>query len=311
MQASQEPAGQQRFAQWLEYVRQTMRLLEAGASIPAGPAELAGELPAPATTRGQPATILLASPHPDDEALVGALPLRWRLETGARVVNCAITLGSRREERARRACELRRACRMLGFDLVVPEEEGFDDVTLRNRQQAPGEWAAKAAALREIIRREKPDAVFAPHAEDFHPTHIGTHYLVIDALGEYLEASGAPPLLLLETEFWHELAAPNLMVGVPPEVVALEVMAAAEHGGEVARNPYHLRLPARLIDNVRRGSEVVGGPGAPAQPFAFAELYRVCFLQGRRRIEARPGGRMLGLNQEINVPWLLAEFWPE
>jgi len=300
-----------RFEQWLDYVQQTVRLLEAGGSIPTGPSEPPCELPARSQPSGKPAKILVAAPHPDDEALIGALPLRMRLETGAQVVNCAITLGSNINERRRRASEVRCACRMLGFSLIIPEEEGFSKVSLQNRQEHPEEWAAKVQALKGIFDREKPDIVLAPHKEDFNATHIGTHYLVVDALGKHLRASGRGPLPLIETEFWHEHSAPNLMVGVGPEVVAIQVMATAEHGGEVSRNPYHLRLPARMIDNVRRGSEVVVGQGAPVQPFVFAEIYRVTFMKGGEHVMPRPGGHILGLDQKLDVEWLRSEFWPE
>ncbi len=311
MAARGDAGGQKRFGQWLDYVQQTVKLLEAGGKIPTGPTEPPCETPAPSSAVGKPAKILIAAPHPDDEALIGALPLRWSQEAGAQVVNCAITLGSDAGERQRRARELRSACRVLGFSLVIPREEGFQDVTLRNRREAPDDWAAKVEVLKEIFDREKPDVVFAPHAEDFHATHIGTHHLVVEALGRHLEGRGGPPLPLIETEFWHELSTPNLMVGIRPEVLAIQIMAVAEHGVEVARNPYHLRLPARMVDNVRRGSEVVGGEGAPAQPFVFAELYRVSFVKRQGRIPPRSGGRMLGLDEKPDVERLRSEFFPE
>src|SRR5436189_181281 len=139
----------------------------------------------------------------------------------------------------------------------------------------PEEWRAKVETLAALFDRFCPDVVFAPHAEDWNSTHGGTHYLAVDALGLHLERSARGPVPLILTEFWHELGQPNLMVGLRPEIVATELMATAEHGGEVRRNPYHLRHPARLMNNVRRGSEVVGGQGGPAHRFPFAELYRV------------------------------------
>lgn len=47
------------------------------------------------------------------------------------------------------------------------------------------------------------------------------------------------------------------------------------HAGEVKRNPYHLRLPAWMMDNVRRGSEVIAGPGSEAShtPMEFSISY--------------------------------------
>lgn len=66
------------------------------------------------------------------------------------------------------------------------------------------------------------------------------------------------------TEFWGQLEKPNTLVEVPEELLSLQMEALAKHVGEVERNPYHLRLPAWMMDSVRRGSEVISGKGAEA-----------------------------------------------
>jgi hypothetical protein len=72
---------------------------------------------------------------------------------------------------------------------------------------------------------------------------------------------------------------PNLMLGRSPMMLAHLVMATAEHGSEVLRNPYHVTLPARLMDDVRRGSEILGSFGKESSPFLFAELYRLSAMK--------------------------------
>ena len=57
--------------------------------------------------------------------------------------------------------------------------------------------------------------------------------------------------------------------------VADLIAALSFHVGEVKRNPYHIRMPAWLMDNVRRGGELVGGQGGAAPDFRFATLYRL------------------------------------
>jgi LmbE family N-acetylglucosaminyl deacetylase len=286
--------------------------MEAGRKIPIGPSPKPLVAPSRLPRAGQPIKVLICSPHPDDEALVGALPLRLRLDGGARVTNCAITLGSNLEQRPRRLRELESACRVLGFELVVPHHPlGFDRVNLDNRKNRPEEWRAKVETLEKVFEQEKPDVVFAPHVEDFNTTHVGTHYLAVDALGAYLERGGQGPFPFIETEFWHQNARPNLMLGLSPEVVAIQLMAAAEHGGEVKRNPYHLRQPGRLMDNVRLGSEVVGGQGGPAFPFLFADLYRVTFLKGRESVPPKPGGRVVKPNEKIDFAGIVKQFLAE
>jgi len=269
--------------------------------------------PLPAAV-GQPLKVVYCAPHPDDESLSGALALRLRLEAGARVTNIAITLGSDAGQKTRRLRELESACRALGFQLIVPTTSagplGFDHVNATCRRDRPQEWALKVQTLREIFDREKPDVVFAPHAEDWNSTHIGTHFLVTDALSAHLASVGGGLGPLIQTEFWHQLAEPNVMVGVTPQLVAMQLVAVSEHGGEMSRNPYHLRHACRLMDNVRRGSEVVGGQGAAAEPFAFAELYRLTFVDRSGTVSPRAGGRIIAPEGGINFAELTERFRP-
>lgn len=301
-----------RHKRWLGFVQGNIKAMKVGKGIRLGPAARPMVAPAVKATEGPPLKVVVCSPHPDDEAIVGAFPLRLVQECGARVTNCAITLGSNPRERARRLHELKASCAVLRFDLAVAHPAwGFDHVNLDNRKNQPEEWAAKVRALSEALEMERPDAVFAPHAEDFNSTHIGTHFLVTDALGEYLERMGRGPLPFIETEFWHQNSRPNLLVGLSPRDEATLIMATAEHSGEVRRNPYHLRHPGRMMDNVCRGAEVVGGQGGPAPDFPFAELYRMVFMDGRNQVEPRVGGRIIGPDEKIDWQELIESFWPD
>jgi LmbE family N-acetylglucosaminyl deacetylase len=208
--------------------------------------------------------------------------------------------------------EVESACDVLGFKLVVPATStasiGLDNVNLDSKQNHACEWAEKVGALAAILDDEKPDLVFAPHSRDFNTTHIGTYALVLDALKVYLEHAQREMLPVIETEFWHQLDCSNLMVGLSAELVAHQMIAIAEHGGEMSRNPYHLRHACRLIDNVRRGSEVVGGQGAAARKFTFAELYRISFVT--HGVANIPGSasRVIGPDDPIDIEALLADF---
>jgi hypothetical protein len=66
-----------------------------------------------------------------------------------------------------------------------------------------------------------------------------------------------------------------------------------------------------MIENVRLGAEVVGGQGGAAPDFAFAELYRLAFMAGRNLLAPRPGGRVIGPSEKIDLQDLLKRFWPE
>jgi len=133
--------------------------------------------------------------------------------------------------------------------------------------------------------------VFVPHAQDWNVTHIGTHFLVMDAL-QTLPADWQG--FLVFTEYWAQMPEPNLMVESSPEDVADLMAALSFHVGELQRNPYHLRMPAWLQDNVRRGAEVIGGQGGEAPDYTFATLYEVRRWQGGRMESAYAGRRKIG-----------------
>lgn len=312
MSETTSAAWQSRFDLWHTQVQKIIATVDSGASIATGPT--AEDLrPPQGAGAAQPAKVLFCAPHPDDECLSGALALRLRMDSGASVTNIAVTLGSDLGQRARRLAELQSACRALGFALVVPIEpatgrtSGFDHLEPERRQTHTAEWQAQVNELALIFRREKPDLILAPHMQDSNTTHVATHLLVTDAITVYLEGSGIPSLPLVETEFWHQIERPNLMVGLTPALAAMQIVAAAEHGGEMSRNPYHVVHTCRLMDNVRRGSEVVFGQGAAAQPFKLAELYNVRIRKGRQWLPTPPG-RAIAPEEAASVAWIRRHF---
>lgn len=216
-------------------------------------------------------TALILAPHPDDECLVGALPLRLR-RAGMRVVDVAITLGSNLARRGPRAIELAGACAYLGFERRLL---GLERVHPSTRHDEPAVWAAAIETLATVIDEERPRVIFFPHEHDWNPTHVGTHLLARDGLARLGHEQR-----VIETEYWGAMATPNLMVESTVDDVADLVAATSFHAGEVERNPYHVRLPAWLQDNVRRGGELVGGVRGRPPAFAFATLYRIGEARG-------------------------------
>jgi hypothetical protein len=83
------------------------------------------------------------------------------------------------------------------------------------------------------------------------------------------------------------------MVESSEEDVSDLLAALSFHIEEVRRNPYHLRMPAWLIDNVRRGAELVGGQGGTAPNFTFATLYRARQWKSGAIEELYSGGKQL------------------
>jgi hypothetical protein len=76
------------------------------------------------------------------------------------------------------------------------------------------------------------------------------------------------------------------------------VAALTFHVGEVRRNPYHLSLPAWMMDNVRRGAELLGGQGTAAPEFTFATLYRLSVWEKGQLRERGVVNRFLGAKDD-------------
>ena len=274
---------------YLHFVNAVTASVEEAKRLPLGTA------PAPERPRldGAVPVALIFSPHPDDECIMGTLPLRLLHECGVRIVNVAVTLGSRKDRRSERLAELRNACDFLGFELVNLSEQGLEQVNQAGRSGDPEGWGEKVQLVRAVLARRRPDVIFLPHAQDWNSTHEGTHRLILDALAELGDDVRCA---VLQTEFWHPMYNPNLMVEADARLVADQVAATTLHVGEVRRNPYHLTLPAWMQDNVRRGAEIVGGQGGAAPDFDFATLYRLSEWRDGALRDREPTQAIIGCN---------------
>ncbi|CAN5168144.1 hypothetical protein BH11PSE10_BH11PSE10_12500 [soil metagenome] len=263
------------FEGWLAWVSRFAELLQA--PVKSKPT------PAPLLTPQATGHCMIFAPHPDDECIVGALPLRLRQEAGWQITNVAVTLGSNPARRQARWAELESACAVLGFANVRLAEDGFEEVRTTTAAERPALWRQQVQTVAALLAAQRPALILLPHAGDGIATHMGTHRLVLDAV----TAAGISTVLA-ETEFWATMAEPNCLVETGPADTARLVQALSRHVGEVARNPYHLRLPAFLADSVRRGGELLTGAGSMPPNYAFATLYRLTRWKNGRAIDDLP-----------------------
>ncbi len=241
---------------------------------------------------------VIFSPHPDDECIIGGLALRLLRETGSRVINVAVTQGNSKERQQPRLLELKNACDWLGFELVQTAPNGLEKIDLQTRAAEGSSWSESVKIVAALLARYHPGAIFFPHQPDWNQTHIGTHFLVMDALNT-LPMSFQP--LIVETEYWGAMSSPNLMVESSVDDVGNMMAALSFHVGEVQRNPYHLRMPAWMQDNVRRGAELVGGQGGPAPNFAFATLYRLRQWKNGGVADIYQGGKQISAAESPGI----------
>jgi hypothetical protein len=217
------------------------------------------------------------------------------------VTNVAVTLGSKKERQAERFLELQNACRYLGFNLVSTAPNGLERINPRTRAEDCAHWADCVKVVLGILQAHQPNIVLCPHDRDWNSTHIGTHLLVLDALKQMPSTFES---YLVETEFWGAMADPNLMVQIGAEDLADMMAATTFHVGEVSRNPYHLLLPAWMMDNVRRGAEVAGGQGGAAPNFSFAALYRLRKWSKGQPVHFFQGGKQLTSSSNVGELFL-------
>jgi N-acetylglucosamine malate deacetylase 1 len=274
-------------------VSEYTKLILSGKKLPLGSLEPRDDIPRP----GPNAPVaLIFGPHPDDECITGALPLRLLREAGMRVVDIAVTLGSNPARRAARWGELAKACQWIGFEFEAAAPGGLERINPKARAESPEHWKRAVTVIAEKIAQYRPRAVFFPHELDANSTHQGTHWLVMDAL-KTLPSNFE--CAVIENEFWAPMYTPNLMIESRARDVADLVSALSMHSVEMERNPYHLRFPAWMIDNVRRGAEMVGVQGAAAPNFLFATLCRARKWKHGRLEPAFAGSRQIGVAANI------------
>jgi len=276
----------QRFASDIARLVEEAKKLPLGGFEPAKRPELAKDA----------RTVLFFSPHPDDECISGGPALRLLREAHLRVINVAVTQGSNKARQAARWEELRKSCNYLGFELVATGPGGLERINPKTRHQDPVHWASCVGVIRELLEEHKPKVIFFPHDQDWNSTHIGVHHLVMDALGQL------PPQFecyLMETEFWGQMDDPNLTIEISTEDLGDMITATTFHKGEIERNPYHLLLAPWMMDNVRRGGELVGGQGNAAPGFMFAALNRLRRWHAGKAERFFEGGRHIGCGRNI------------
>jgi LmbE family N-acetylglucosaminyl deacetylase len=198
-------------------------------------------------------TVLHLSPHPDDEVVGAGATLLALRDTGHRVVNLAVTLGSDERERARRLREVETACGRAGFELVVHDPQ-----------------RDLAAAVRALIAEHGVDLVVAPSPHDGHPRHEAVGRAARDAV-EGGRGADPPPRLWL-WGLWADLPRPTLYHGFDEALMRQATYVLEAHAGELERNDYRGFLRARATANGVLGAERVFGWGAPGRGQPFAEL---------------------------------------
>ena len=140
-------------------VSEYARLVKEGKDFPLGGFE---PVPKPKLEPEAP-KVLFFAPHPDDECISGGLAVRLMREARMKVINVAVTQGSKKERQAERLRELQDACKHLGFELATTGPNGLERIHPKTREQDPDHWSACVEVIGHILALEQPKVILFPH----------------------------------------------------------------------------------------------------------------------------------------------------
>lgn len=127
-------------------------------------------------------TVLVFSPHPDDETIACGGYIIESIERGAEVIIVLVTDGNRRNLRDLRYTEFETAANILG----VPQKN-LIYLNYPDSQLAQQDQQELQKYLAEQIEQYDPDILLYPHPEDNHKDHSTTGKNVVKILKEMQE----------------------------------------------------------------------------------------------------------------------------
>lgn len=225
-------------------------------------------------------TILLVSPHPDDEIIgAGATAITLR-ESGHKIVNLACSLG-KPEQHKRRRGELEEACGRAGIELIIPDRPALisssDDLDSAQQQIRH--------MVSETFDELNPQLVIMPSVHDGHHGHE----VVARATREALAQREGSRLWMYN--IWGELPHPTVYSPFEKPTLDRVIEALDAYKGENDRNDYRNMVIGRALLGKVLGSEKVFGFGsAAASDMKYAELFTEVirhnnqWLEGPKRV---------------------------
>jgi N-acetylglucosamine malate deacetylase 1 len=186
--------------------------------------------------------ILVFAPHPDDDIIGCGGSIAKHIKQGNSVSIVYMTSGEacdgkqdKKEIANTREEEAKAAATILGVESLY---------FLRNPDGKLIYDQNKIATIVEIIRKEKPQIVYAPHARDGHRDHKATYRLVVDAItyaaGNTLQKYSGEPWhvqRLLCYEVWTPISHCDHSEDIS-EFIDIKLAALRNHQSQIANCRY-------------------------------------------------------------------------
>ncbi len=225
--------------------------------------------------RARAPSALLLSPHPDDELMGCPAHIFALRDAGWRIVNLALSLGSRESRRGARRAELEDACGRAGFELVLEASELLPNAADRGGVPSP----AAVDQVLALARSVGAELLVAPSPHDDHPAHEWTGRLAVAAM-----RAGAGRRLWL-WGLWADLGMVSSMCAFGEARLAEIEAALGAHRGELERSDLPVLLRSRAQAAAVLLPERVFGYGSPG-PVTASLAEGVC------EIAAGAGGEL-------------------
>jgi LmbE family N-acetylglucosaminyl deacetylase len=225
-------------------------------------------------------TVLHISPHPDDE-LIGAPAALFALrDAGFGIVNLACGLG-RSGQHARRAAELREACRRAGFELELPPEP----IALSSSDDLVRAQHGLVDLIGKTATRLRPALIVSPQPHDRHHAHELVARAVRDVIVDQRAGSCSRWWMW---GLWGDLPLPTITVAFDERRLDEIAGALEAHEQELGRNDYRRLVRGRAEMNATRGPELVFGFGSAGDPGPYVELLTEAVLTNGRWLLGTP-----------------------
>lgn len=201
--------------------------------------------------------ILVIAPHPDDEAIGCGGTLCNHAARGARITVVFLTSGElglqrlpREQAWKTRETEANKAGKILGIAsadfLRLPDGSVGDHIT------------NGAKLLRRILKREKPDLIYLPHAQEWHSDHKAALPIVRAAI----RRGGIPAPTIRAYEVWTPISEPHHVENIT-QMMPRKLRAVRAHRSQFSEIDY-----ARAVKGLNQYR------GEMSARFRYAEVFR-------------------------------------
>jgi N-acetylglucosamine malate deacetylase 1 len=175
-------------------------------------------------------TVIVFSPHPDDDILGCGGAMLTHIASGARVVIVYMTSGEAmrgiedQELLVIREAEAKNAAQKIGI---------YEQVFLREPDSKLLFSPSNLGKIADLLREIQPDLIYIPHKKDGHPDHKETNKIVTETVRSLIrEKNSWKELTILGYEVWTPIENVSYCLNID-KYIEKKLEALAEHRSQI------------------------------------------------------------------------------